>query len=70
MVYKTSGAENQHFCDLLMRIEDHINTIINYFFNQKCNTELLWACQVYQWYEQKGDFCGENVKNNSNRHEK
>jgi len=29
MVYRTSGAGNRHFCDLLARIEDHINVILN-----------------------------------------
>ena len=48
MVYQRSGAGNRHFCNLLARIEDHINMILH-FFHRKCNTELLWASQVYRW---------------------
>jgi len=32
MVYQRSGAGNRHFCDLLAKIEDHINMILNLFF--------------------------------------
>jgi len=28
MVYQRSGAGNRHFCNLLARIEDHINMIL------------------------------------------
>jgi len=31
-VYQTSGARNQHFCNLLAKTEDHINIILKLFF--------------------------------------
>jgi len=30
VVYQRSGAGNRHFCNLLARIEDHINIIRNF----------------------------------------
>ena len=31
IVYQRSGAGNRHFCDLLAKIEHHINMILKYF---------------------------------------
>ena len=40
-VYERSGAGNRHFCDLLAKIEDHINMILNLFFTGNCG-KIVW----------------------------
>ena len=71
MVYQRCGAGNRHFCNLLARIEDHINTILNLFFTG--NAIGLQSCygrlKSTSGRSKNGIFRVYTVKNDRNRHE-
>ena len=60
-VYERSGAGNWHFCDLLAKIEDHINMILNLFFTgnaiQSCVIQAHTVVPSFQVQSGCGTLC-------------
>jgi len=69
MVYQRSGAGNQHFCNLLAKIEDHINMILNLFFTGNAIQSCYVRLKSTGGRSKNGIFRVYTVKNDRNRHE-
>jgi len=69
MVYQRSGAGNRHFCDLLAKIEDHINMILNLFFTGNAIQSCYGHLKSTGGRSINGIFRVYTVKNDRNRHE-
>ena len=69
MVYQRSGAGNRHFCNLLARIEDHINMILNLFFTGNAIQSCYGRLKSTGGRSKNGIFRVYTVKNDRNRHD-
>jgi len=69
MVYQRSGAGNRHFCDLLAKIEHHINMILNLFFTGNAIQSCYGRLKSTGGRSKNGIFRVYTVKNDRNRHE-
>jgi len=69
MVYQRSGAGNRHFCDLLAKIEHHINMILNLFFTGNAVQSCYGRLKSTGGRSKNGIFRVYTVKNDRNRHE-
>ena len=68
-VYERSGAGNRHFCDLLAKIEDHINMILNLFFTGNAIQSCYGRLKSTGGRSKNGIFRVYTVKNERNRPE-
>ena len=69
VVYQRSGAGNRHFCNLLAKIEDHINIILNLFFTGIAIQSCYGRLKSTGGRSKNGIFRVYTVKNDRNRHE-
>jgi len=69
MVYQRSGAGNRHFCNLLARLEDHINVILSLFFTGNAIQNCYGLLKSTGGRSKNGIFRVYTVKNDRNRHE-
>jgi len=68
MVYERSGAGNRHFCNLLAKIEDPINMILNLFFTANAIQSCYGRLKSTGGRSKNGIFHVYTVKNDRNRH--
>ena len=69
VVYQRSGAGNRHFCNMLAKIEDHINMILNLFFTGSAIQSCYGRLKSTGGRSKNGIFRVYTVKNDKNRHE-